>query len=172
MIRKKYTGDERMILNPEYFYMLFFKNNIIMSNTRAEQRDFLMFLKKIKRKKTLLISGLGLGMSIKMAFSIKELSKITVIEKEKEIIETIGSIYKKKYGKKLEIIHGDVFKVKNEEIASHDYAWHDIWPTISSSNYIQMKKIKDKFSKKISLFQLCWMEKECKNMHERGDSFI
>jgi hypothetical protein len=79
-----------------------------------------------------LISGLGLGVVIGQLERNRRVRSITVLEKSSEVIELVaphvGGC----------IIEADSFLWKPPAGTRFDWAWHDIWPSISPKNAVDM----------------------------------
>lgn len=132
------------------FKVLKENGEIWMSNTLMEIKTH---QKAISRAKgNILVAGLGLGMFLTAIKDKKEINKITVIEKSKEVIELIGKYYQ---DKKIEIINADIFQYQTKE--KFDFIWLDIWSDICNNNLEKMELLKNKFSKN-SKDILCWSE--------------
>lgn len=132
------------------FKVLKENGEIWMPNTLMEVTTHQKAIKKAKGN--ILVAGLGLGMFLKAIKDKKEVDKITVIEKSKEVIKLVGKYYQ---DKKIKIINADIFQYQTQE--KFDFIWLDIWPDICSDNLQEMKTLKDKFSKN-SKDILCWSE--------------
>ena len=132
------------------FKILKENGEIWMSNTLMEVRTHQEAISRAKGN--ILVAGLGLGMFLTAIKDKKEVNKITVIEKSKEVIELIGKYYQ---DKKIEIVNADIFKYQTKE--KFDFIWLDIWPYICNDNLQEMEFLKNKFSKN-SKDILCWSE--------------
>jgi len=117
-----------------------------------------------------LIAGLGIGMILIPLLKDKEIKKITVVEKEKDLIDLIFSKVKKHdKANKLEIIHSDIFELDLPKEQKFDVIYFDIWDNVCGDNYQQMKDLKKKFSKNRAKGStvLCWEEKHTRKLdHE------
>lgn len=143
------------MLEAGQFKILKENGEIWMSNTLME---VITHQKAIKQAKgNVLVAGLGLGMFLTAIKDKKEINKIIVIEKSKEIIKLIGKYYQ---NKKIEIINSDIFQYQTKE--KFDFIWFDIWPDICNDNLQEMEFLKNKFSKNSNDI-LCWSEEFLKN---------
>lgn len=149
-IRCVINNRPEQMIEAGQFKVLKENGEIWMSNTLMEVTTHQEAIKKAKGN--ILVAGLGLGMFLTAIKDKKEVNKITVIEKSKEIIELVGKYYQ---DKKIEIINADIFQYQTKE--KFDFIWLDIWPDICSDNLQEMEILKNKFSKN-SKDILCWSE--------------
>lgn len=130
----------RAVLAGKY-WTLTFKGEVIMSNTPAEINDHRELFKNAHGR--VLITGLGLGMAAEVVASKPEVESVTVIEKSKDVVKLIRSFMPGR----VQVIIGDAFDVPlPDKTLPFDYAWHDIWPTISEDNLPEMRKLKRAYS--------------------------
>jgi hypothetical protein len=140
----------------------------IMSDTPAEIRDHFWFVRNASGK--VLVTGLGLGVVTNALLLKPDVGHVTVIEVEPDIIKLVGGHYQAKFGDRLEIIQADAYKWVPEPPrfrGMFDYAWHDIWPSICSDNWNEIKKIKRHYQHWVTV-QECWVEEEVKYVARRG----
>lgn len=144
---------------PEGVYKrLMYGGTVVMTNTPDEIRDFLHFTHRAKG--TILINGLGLGCVLKVLLEKQNVTKITVIEKNEEVINLVSPYFK---DERLTIIHADAFEYKPPNGEMYDYVWHDIWNYICEDNLPEMTKLHRKYSKRTS-WQDSWAKKLCKKL--------
>ncbi len=113
-----------------------------------------------------LIAGLGIGMILIPLLKNKDVKKITVIEKEQELIDLISPKIKKHDKKnKLQVIQGDINEIELPKEQKFDVIYFDIWDNVCGDNYQQMKDLKKKFSKNRAKGStvLCWEEQSTRN---------
>lgn len=132
------------------FKVLKENKEIWMSNTLMEVKTHQEAISRARGN--ILVAGLGLGMFLTAIKDKKEVNKITVIEKSKEVIELVGKYYQ---DKKIKIVNTDIFQYKTKE--KFDFIWLDIWADICNDNLKEMETLKNKFSKN-SKDILCWSE--------------
>lgn len=131
---------------PGWFTKLTYKGETIMSDTRDEIRDH---REPIDRGfGHCLINGLGLGMITKALLDKPEVIKVTVIEIVPEVIELVGVHLLNRYPDRLEIIQSDALTYKPQKDVYFDMVWHDIWPTICTDNYPDMKLLHRRYGRK------------------------
>jgi hypothetical protein len=149
----------------QYSRLLRDKNTIVMTDTDAEMIDFLQGIREIKGR--VLMGGLGLGLAVKALLMLDTVSYIEVVELDQDLIDLVGPHYK---DPRLRIVQGDIFKYRCERnVTKFDWAWYDIWDTISDDNLPEMRRLRRRFANRMSGNgkQLCWAEKECRLM-KRG----
>lgn len=102
------------IINLEY------KGNSLMKISNIEIESSYMFIKYAKGKVG--IVGLGLGYVVNELLKKKEVEKVIVYEKEKEVIDLYNLTFKE--DKRLKIINEDAYKAKKDKF---DYFFVDIY---------------------------------------------
>ena len=166
------NGTNRFIpANVEYKSLLRFEGRYlktgypVMSNTPAEVKDHLPFIKKATGD--VLIFGLGLGMVVQALIEKDDVKSITVIELDNDVIELSGNYYTS-VSEKVKIIHGDAFEYRDSNI--YNAIWFDIWNAIEEGNLQEMKLLKSRW-KNQSPIRMCWAEKECRKWQDNLTSF-
>jgi hypothetical protein len=126
--------------SPGFYTRLVDRNQVYMSDTRAEKGDHYEFAHKAKGN--VLIFGLGLGLCIEMIMQRKDaqIDSITVIENSPDVIALVAPHYREKYGDLINIIEQDAFEfMPNGE--RYDAIWLDIWPNICTDNKDEYMKL-------------------------------
>lgn len=85
-----------------------------------------------------LVSGLGLGMALGILLGKPGVEYITVVEKEKSIIqlsEPYTNWLRKRY--RLQVIHQDIFKYLKTSKGVFNFAYHDIWYGTGESEWVE-----------------------------------
>ena len=104
--------------------------SIVMSDTRDEINDLGdLFWKQPYGR--VLVHGLGLGCVVKGLLARPEVTHIDVVEIDPEVIELVGSQYT---DPRLSIHLGDAFTYDFPKGTSWDFAWHDVWDSLSTDN--------------------------------------
>lgn len=145
-----------------------------MSDTPDERRDHIGFVQTCQWQnyKSVLVSGLGLGMVLAGLAQLDGLERATVVDIDPDVIALVGPHYEQMFaerGKELEVVCGDAL-TPTQTFGAHarwDAAWHDIWPEICGDDYEQHKQMRRRYSRKVT-YQRCWMDDEVK-MLARGD---
>ncbi|MFA5211677.1 MAG: hypothetical protein WC414_04270 [Patescibacteria group bacterium] len=132
-------------------------DDIVMSDTPMELETNSEFIDNAKGD--ILIGGLGLGLIVMSVQSRKNIKSITIVEKEKEIIELLKDF---PFNTKVKIINDDIYNYIPEK--KFDYIYFDIWNTISSDNYDDMKKLHRTFRKYLNKDGTItsWRYEDCK----------
>lgn len=162
-LRHTFRGTPWMCVNPgSYRKLTHSKRGVVMSNTPMEVHTNAKFL--LRAKGSVLVNGLGLGMVLTALFAKDNVTKVTVVEIDKDVIAlTAGHFAKEINEGRLVIINEDCMTRKVGEKEQYECVWHDIWDTISDENIEQMNKLKRKFAKHTK-WQACWAEDQCRDM--------
>ena len=138
--------------------------SVIMSDTPDEGYDFYSLL--YKAKDHVLINGLGLGWTLQEVAKKSEVTKVTVIEIDQDVIDLVGSHYKNMFGDKIEIICADALTWKSPKGIRYGAVWHDIWDNICEDNWEEIKKLHYKYGKRCD-WQHSWSREEIQDMRRR-----
>lgn len=147
------------IVPPGEYTRLVCGKTVVMSDTPDEMRDHYEVV--YKAIGNVLIAGLGLGVVANAILIKSDVDMVTVIEKNKEVIDLVGPHYKSIYGDRINIIHADIFKWHPERGAYYDVAWYDVWNTVCGDNYEEMKFLHRRFAKKTG-WQGSWLKDVCR----------
>lgn len=131
----------------------------MMSDAEFEKQTNRRILYHARGK--ILIAGLGIGMILIPLLKNKSVEKITVVEKEKDVIDLVfPKIKKHDSSNKLELIQSDIFQLDLPKEQKFDVIYFDIWDNVCGDNYEQMKNLKSKFRKNRAKgsIVLCWEE--------------
>jgi len=116
---------------------------IWMSDTPMEQRTNTEFVEKAHGD--VLIAGLGMGMVLHAILNKKEVSSVTVLELELDLIKLIEPYVKHP---KLKIIHADAYEwCKTPKKIKFNCVWLDIWPFICVDYYFEMVELEKSYRK-------------------------
>ena len=137
--------------------------SVIMSNTPMEQRTCVSVVQRAHGD--VLIGGFGLGMIVLAMQDKPNVSSITVIENNKEIIDNIAAVLP--LNDKVTVIHDDVYEWKPQRGKKYDTIWLDIWDNINSDIYKEeMIPLKNKYRRYLSKspehWIKCWAEMEAR----------
>jgi len=128
--------DMHRIVPPGEYTRLIVGGQFMMSDTPAEAWEHEDAYERAEGN--VLVNGLGLGFYLDAIQRKPEVENITVVEISEGVIELIGPHFPD-----VEIIHGNALKVDHDE--EFDFAWHDIWPTISDDNIPAMIMLTDRY---------------------------
>ena len=156
---------EAVIENGEYTRLVI-NGQLVMSDTPLECRTNRSFIEMVNGD--ILIAGLGIGLlPYNLLFTEKEsvVNSVTVIEKNKDLIDLLEPVFKHK---KLKIINDDIFKFETKE--KFNYIYFDIWPDFNSDNLEDMKLLEKKFRKNLVKNGKIdsWSKDICKRLKRRG----
>lgn len=133
-----------------------------MSDTPAELNDH--YYAAWAAKGHCLIAGLGLGIIVEACLRHTEVTKVTVLELEQDVIDLVGGYLHEKWGKdKLEFIQCDALEWKPPKDAYYDMAWFDIWPVIDMYNWDEYKLLHRRYGRKAA-WKGSWGRDDIKRM--------
>lgn len=141
--------------------------DVIMSNTPMEKRtntDLMM-----SAHGDVIVGGLGIGMVLYSLDNNTDVTSVTVLEKNKDIIEL--NCLEGRFSDKIKVIEADVFTWKPERGKKYDYIYMDIWAYVNSDVYkSEMVPLKRKYSRYLrsktenpKRHVGCWAEWHAKN---------
>lgn len=121
------------------FIKLYVGNTLMMSDTKMEKDSNREFV--IMAEGDVFIAGLGIGLilhNIKDKVEKGIVKSITVIEISQDVIDLVSPYYK---DMNINYICGDVMSYKPKKDEKYDTIYFDIWPTISTDNLDDMRKL-------------------------------
>lgn len=151
-------------IRPGIYTRLMRGHTVVMSDTPAEKRDHYWPVHVANGH--CLLNGLGLGMVLNAMLMKPTVTKVTVVELSKDVIDLVGPHYQNLYGNMLEIVNADAFTYK-PTAKSYGVVWHDIWDGICSDNLESMTKLKRKYGRRAE-HQGCWCEAETRYYARSG----
>jgi len=154
----------------EYVRLVKKGEGVMMSDTPMERNTNETFIQKANGD--VIIFGLGLGLVILPLLNKKEVTSILVVELYQDLIDVVEPILKKyDLENKLTIVQGDCFEFHNTipKERKFDCVYGDIWISISSDNYEEMKTLTKNWKNRINRknqnsFIDHWMMKHIKNV--------
>ncbi len=158
-LREMIQGTRR-IVEPGQYTALICGSATIMSDTPAEIKDHLDFVRESEGGE-ILITGLGLGMVANAMLMRPDVKRVTVVEMSPDVIALAAPHYRQKFGERIEIIEADALTWKPPPGIRYGGVWHDIWPTICADNLEQMKQLKSRFRRRSNVIG-AWCEAECR----------
>ena len=167
LIDEKYVEVSQIgYFDTSFTYLTVLKDDVVWMSTDPNEINTMEESIK-KAKGNVLAFGLGLGYFPIMCASKKEVTSVTIVEKDKEII----NIFKKhilplfEYKEKITIIEDDAFKYAKGDLNKYDYLFIDIWhnPEDGLPMYLKFKKILN--DNKIVIDY--WLEKSILAMYRR-----
>ncbi len=153
-------GMAFMMARPGSYVKLLADGKLQMSDTDMEWRTNARFLSRATGD--VLVAGLGIGMVLPPLFGKSEVSSVTVLELNRDVVELVAPHVAHK---KLRVLCGDAKQpdaVLNGD--KFDTVWLDIWHNLSADNLDEMKVLKALYRKRLNRggFVGCWSEDEVK----------
>lgn len=149
----------RGLCPPGTYTKLTHNNALIMSDTPDEMRDFRFFTSSAVG--SVLVNGLGLGMTVEALCRNEKVTKVFVIEISPDVCKLVSPTLHDKWGERLKIITDDAFSWKPFGLR-FNRIWHDIWPDICGDNLPEMKKLHRRYGHWLAPggFQQSWCRAE------------
>ena len=115
---------------PTSFHLLYHKGRLLTSDQPIE--IYQQYLSFNRAHGDVLVGGLGLGMAACLIHDLGGVRSVTVVEKEKEIIELIQP----QIHPDIEVIHADLYDFLKSPPRIYDFAYHDIWYGCGESTWV------------------------------------
>lgn len=128
-LQSLYSGDSISYITPGEYVRLYVDSQLMMSDTPFELRtnsEFITFAHG-----DVMIAGLGLGViiyNLKEKILNKEVTSITVYEKNQAVIDTVLPLFK---DFPIKCICKDILTYKPLKEEKYDTIYFDIWPTVN-----------------------------------------
>lgn len=137
----------------------------VMSDTPMEKRTNREFVENAHGN--VLIGGLGIGLILLAIQDKEDVNQITVVEKNKEVIELVGN--QLPLNSKVHIVNDDVFEYK--PLFKYNTIYMDIWNYINEDVYNeQMKPLISRYRRYLvpksedeNRYIDCWCKRQTKN---------
>lgn len=147
------------------FIRLMRGGSVVMSDTEMEKRTNAAFVRNAHGK--VLIGGLGIGLILLAVQDKADVEKITVIEKNREVIDIVAD--QLPLNEKVKIVNADVFEYMPEE--KYNTIYMDIWDYINENVYReQMKPLISRYRRYLvpntedeNRYIDCWCKHQAKN---------
>jgi spermidine synthase len=126
------VGGSARHVRPGTYTQLLRGRTVVMSDTPDELRDHSPLLGRSGR---LLVNGLGLGCGLRMALADRlgrPVEHIDVVEIDADVIALVGPSFAD--DPRVTIHHADAFAIQWPKGTRWDFAWHDVWDSISTEN--------------------------------------
>lgn len=129
--------NQNALVPPGRYVRLQIGGKVMMSDTPMEIRSCAKPI--LEGHGNMLVIGLGLGMILHRLWLIGKLewTKITIIEKNQNVIDLISPYF---VHPNIKIIQADAFTWRPWAFEKYDCIWIDIWPDRSDKNMPEMKK--------------------------------
>lgn len=150
---------------PGRYIRLINRCDCVMSDTPMEKKTNRDFVRNAHGN--VLIGGLGIGLIILAIQDKEDVKKITVVEKNCEVIELVGK--QLPLNSKVNIVNDDVFEYK--PLLKYNTIYMDIWNYINEDVYNkQMKPLINRYRKYLvpktedeNRYIDCWCKRQAKN---------
>lgn len=156
-------------ISPGTYTRLVQGETVWMSDTPAEVRDHIYAIKAAHDY--VLVTGLGLGMVAAAMLAQTKVRQVTVVEQQREVIELVEPHLLRRFGpNRVRVVHADAYVWTPEPGAKFDYAWHDVWPEISSDNLPEFARMRRHYQRRMTTkdSQGCWCEAMCRHFARGG----
>jgi len=153
-LRMVTEGMSHRAVAPGTYTVLIADDQFQMSDTPAEKRDH----EAVVRAATgdCLVMGLGLGM-VAQAMAFKpEVRSITVIERNRDVIDLVAP----HLSEKVTVLHDDALEWTPPRGQKWDVIWHDIWPSISLDDRPTRTRLLQRYARKWRVFHGAWAQDE------------
>lgn len=134
-------------MEPGTYAQLFVRNQLVMSDTLMERQTNMRVVQRATGR--VLIAGLGLGMILHPILAKPDVTHVTVLEKEQDVIDLVGPSLAG-YGDRLTIIHADAFTWRAPKGETWDGIYFDIWPEIVGENVDEHNKLARRWSARLN----------------------
>ena len=118
---------------------------LVMSDTPDEMRDHLPIVNHATG--SVLLNGLGLGMVLKNILLKEEVTDVTVIEIDRDLIGLVGPYYSLR-DKRVSVICADALTYKPPKGKRYNAVWHDIWDDMCIDNLKEMATLHRKYGRR------------------------
>jgi len=120
------------------------QGSIWMTDTPAELVDHIPFVEHVYyHGGYVLVLGLGLGMVVQAVLEMPHVQGCTVVELSPEVIQLVAPTYKRRYGKRLNVVNADALSWEPDHLYSA--VWADIWPSLSGDNLPEVARLKRRY---------------------------
>jgi len=126
---------------------------LVMSDTRAEKRDHIGFVRRACGD--VLINGLGLGMVCGAVLRKPDVTSVTVVELSSDVISLVGASYPE-----ATIVHADAMTWRPPSGVRYGAVWHDVWDDICEDNLPEMKTLHRRYGRRAA-WQGSWARELC-----------
>lgn len=124
---------------------------VVMSNTQMEVRTHSYFIASARG--SVLINGLGLGMALTAILKKPDVTDVTVIEKDADVIALVGPSFTG--DERVTIIQADALTWQPPKGKRYNAVWHDIWDDITADNLPDMRRLCRRYGRRTD-WRGCW----------------
>ena len=141
------------------------RGHIWMSDTPAEVRDHWEVIYKATGE--VLINGLGLGMVAIACLKKPEVTHVTIVEIDQDVIDLVGTHLMDKFPGRVTLVCADAMTWEAPKGKRYNVVWHDIWLNICEDNLEQMGTLHRRYGKRTD-WQGSWSKAECLDRRRNG----
>jgi predicted membrane-bound spermidine synthase len=138
-LRAMINGHREALVTPGRYVMLKVNGGLVMSDTQMEKRTNLDFVEAARGK--VLVAGLGIGLILHAIRRKEEVTEITVVEKNPDVLLLVGH----SLPPRIRTFIGDIFTWRPERGVRYDTIYFDIWSSIREDNLKEIGRLKKKF---------------------------
>lgn len=160
-LRMLFNGYGHRAVAPGTYTVLVADGELQMSDTPAEKADHELVVRRATGD--CLVMGLGLGMVASAMARKPEVRTVTVIEKNRDVIDLVAE----HLSDKVIVIHADALEWKPMGGQMWDVIWHDIWPTISLDDCPTRNLLIRRYARRWRVFHGAWAQDEIRHI-QRG----
>lgn len=135
--------DGRYCQPGTYTRLIHMHRGVVMSDTMAERDDHHSFVRNATGH--CLINGLGIGMCLAAILRKDSVTKVTVVEVDKDIIDLVSPHYS---DPRVNIVHCSAFDYQPPKGERYGAVWHDIWDSICEDNLPEMERLHRKYGRR------------------------
>lgn len=140
----------------EEFTRVIRDGQLVMSDTPAEMKDHQYAV--YKAHGSCLINGLGIGMILKNILLKPEVTDVTVVEIDQDLIDLVAPHYT---DPRVTFVCASAFDYQPPKGKRYQMVWHDIWDTICGDNLPEMARLHRKYGRRTD-WQGSWCQYECR----------
>lgn len=160
------AGHPGEYVPPGSYVKLLVDGQLVMSDTLFERETNERFVREARGD--VLVAGLGIGLILRPILPRPYVRSVTVVEKENDVITLVGPYLTRHLAgsNKLAFIHGDINTWTPPQGMKYDTIYFDIWPTICSDHWPEMRKLRTRFRSRLR--KGGWMGAWCEEEMKRG----
>lgn len=151
-------------VSPGSYTRLVADGRLQMTDTPAEKRDHIDVVQHAKG--SVLITGLGLGMVANACALKPQVTSVTVIEINQNVIDLV----KPTLHRKVKVICADALEWKGKRGQKWDVIWHDIWPDINLDDCESRAKLSRMYARRWTVYHGAWAKDEIRRQQQKDRS--
>lgn len=151
-------GHGHRAISPGKYTRLVVDGRLQMTDTPAEKRDHYQVVREAQGN--ILITGLGLGMVANACARKEEVTHVTVIEINQNVIDLVSQTLHPK----IDVICADALEWQLPKGAMWDVIWHDIWPDVNLEDCESRTKLSRRYARRWKHFHGAWCKDEIRRL--------